>query len=355
MMVHRRLLALAGQLPGPLAAGVAIGWLVMASRVTQAALVGVVLGRIFAGQGLGAVRWRLVMIAVVMVVRGLLVGAREVVVQAVASQIKERVRDRLYGQLVTLGPGHLTRTRTGEAQATVVDGVEALEAYFSRYLPQLVVCLTGPVAVVTWMFTRDVWVGATVAVAVLATPTIPRLWDRLLAERGRSHWTAYAALGAEYLDSMQGMATLKALNAAPGRRRLLRDKADHLFRSTMRQMAVSMIDTGLTTFGVQLGVALAVGVGALRVATGDLDVATLLVLLVLTGECFRPFGELTTYWHAGFLGISAAEGITELLATQPNAPDAPHARALPADAPPRWPSRTCRSPTPGAGIRRWRG
>ncbi len=75
---------------------------------------------------------------------------------------------------------------------------------------------------------------------MLATPLVPRLWDRLLAERGRSHWDAYAALGAEYLDSMQGMATLKSLNAAPGRRQLLRDKADHLFRSTMRQLAVSM-------------------------------------------------------------------------------------------------------------------
>lgn len=185
-------------------------------------------------------------IAVIVVARSVLVWAREVVAQAAAGLIKERLRDRLYGKLIALGPGYLTKTRTGAAQSTVV---EALEAYYSRYLPQLVICLTGPVVLVAWMFSRDVWVGASVLCGVLAVPLVPRLWDRLLAERGREHWDAYSALGAEYLDSMQGMTTLKSLNAVATRRRLLRDKATHLFRSTMRQMAVSLIDTGLTDFG----------------------------------------------------------------------------------------------------------
>lgn len=200
-------------------------WLVMAARVTQAALIGVVLGRIFRGDGFASVTRLLVLTAVIVVVRG------------------------------------------------------------------------------------------------------------VLGVRGREHWESYTELGAEYLDSMQGMTTLKSLNAALARRGLLTAKAVHLFRTTMRQMAVSMIDTGLTTFGVQLGVAVAVGIGAVRVAEGQLDVITLLVLLVLTGECFRPFGELSAYWHAGFLGVPAAEGIADLLAPAP-APDAADARPLPADAAP---------------------
>lgn len=132
-MVHRRLLALAGQLRGPLAAGVLIGWLVMAARVTQAGLIGVVLGRIFAGRPFSDVTGLLWVIAAVVIIRGTLVWGREVVAQAAAGRIKERVRDRLYGKLLRLGPGYLTTTRSGEVQTTVVDGVEALEAYFSRY------------------------------------------------------------------------------------------------------------------------------------------------------------------------------------------------------------------------------
>ena len=332
-MVHRRLLALAGNLRGPVAAGVMVGWVVMSARVAQAALIGVVLGRIFNGQPFSGVAGLLVLLAVIVVVRSVLVWAREVVAQAAAGRIKERLRDRLYGKLIALGPGYLTKTRTGEVQSTVVDGVEALEAYYSRYLPQLVVCLTGPVALVVWMFGRDVWVGASVLCGVLAVPLAPRLWDRLLAERGREHWAAYAALGGEYLDSMRGMATLKSLNAVSDRRHTLTTKAFHLFRSTMRQMAISLIDTGLAAFGVQLGVSLAVGVGAVRLATGHLDVGTLLVLLVLTGECFRPFGELSTYWHAGFFGVSASEGIAKLLDAVPSAPDRPGAGTIDHSAP----------------------
>jgi thiol reductant ABC exporter CydD subunit len=332
-MVHRRLLSLVGDLRGPLAWCVIAGWLVLAARVAQAALVGVVLGRVFGGADFAEVRDLLVIIGAIVVLRGVVVWAREVIAQRAAGQIKERLRDRLYGQLIALGPGHLTRARTGEAQATVVDGVEALEAYYSRYLPQLAICLTGPIVIVAWMFTRDAWVGATVLAGVLAVPLVPRLWDRMLRERGVEHWAEYSAMGAEYLDSMQGMATLKACNAVAGRRRMLADKAHQLFRTTMRQMAVSLIDTGLTTLGTQLGVAIAVGVGAVRVAGGDLDVSTLLILLVLTGECFRPFGELSTFWHAGFLGVSASEGIGTLLGTQPAAPDRAGAAPLPDDAP----------------------
>lgn len=333
MMVHRRLLALADDLRGPLAWSVLVGWIVLAARVAQAALVGVVLGRMFAGHGVADVQGLLVLIAIVVVARGILVWAREVVAQLAAARIKERTRDRLYGRLIELGPGHLAGTRTGEAQATVVDGVEALEAYFSRYLPQLAVCLTGPLLIVAWMLTQDVWVGATVFAGVLIVPLAPRLWDRLLTARGIEHWDAYQAFGSEYLDSMQGMATLKSLNAAGGRRRLLAAKGEHLYRSTMRQLAVSLVDTGLTTFGVQLGVCAAVAIGALRVANGDLDVTTLMVLLVLTGECFRPFGELSMYWHAGFLGVSASQGIAALLDAEAAAPDRHDAIALPADAP----------------------
>jgi len=192
-MIHRRLLSLAGRLRGPLAAGILVGWLVMAARVAQAALVGIVLGMIFTGADVSAVLGLLVAIGAVVVIRGLLVWAREIVVQIAAGRIKKSVRDRLYGTLIALGPGHLTRTRTGEIQATVVDGVEALEAYFSRYLPQLVVCLTGPLVIVAWMLTRDFWVGGTVLVGVLAVLLVPRLWDHLLAERGREHWEAYEA------------------------------------------------------------------------------------------------------------------------------------------------------------------
>lgn len=334
VMLHRTLWRLAGDLRHPLAVGIAVGWALFAVRVAQAVAVGMVLGR-----ALEADRGDLVLPAVVLVAlvlaRAGLVWGRELAAHWCAERVKRTMRDRLVTRLLEVGPGAVVGRRSGEIHASVVDGVEGLEAYYARYLPQLAVALTGPLVVVAWLVSRAPVVGAMVAVAVLAVPLAPRLWDRLLQERGRSHWDAYAGLGADYLDAMQGMTTLKALDATEARGRALRDRAEGLRVATMGQMAVSLVDSGLTVLGTQVGVAVAAGVGAVQVARGDLDLTTLSVVLVLGVECFRPFNELSAQWHAGFLGVSAADGIGRLLAAEPASADQPGAPPLapPVDRP----------------------
>lgn len=329
-LIHRSLLKLAGRIRGPLAVAVAVGLVVFAASVAQAALVGDVLAQIAAGSEFGSVGGSLVWIAVVVVARAGAVWLREMVAVSVSGAVKVRLRDQLYAHVVMLGPGAMAQRRSGDLQSTMVDGVEGLEAYYSRYVPQLLVVLTGPPLVLMWMATQDLVVTSVVIVAVATMPLLPRLFDRLLVSRGRDHWDAYTGLSAEYLDAMQGMTALKAANAAPSTRRSLIVKGQHLFRSTMRQMAVSLVDTGVTEFGIQLGTAVAVGVGAFRVADGQLDLSTLLVLLVMVGVVLRPFRELSAAWHAGFVGVSAAQGIERLLDAGAPSPDPAEPCGLPA-------------------------
>ncbi|MEM9656183.1 MAG: ATP-binding cassette domain-containing protein [Actinomycetota bacterium] len=332
-MLHKTLLRLAGDLRRPLSWGIAIGWGLFAVRVAQAVAIGVVLGAVL-GSEPSTLAWAAPLLVALVVIRGLLIWARAVVSQASAERIKFLLRDRLVGRAIELGPSYMTTQRSGEVQTTVVDGVEGLEAYYSRYLPQLAVALTGPVFVVLWMVGQSMIVGLIVAMAVVSVPILPRLWDRLLAEKGGAHWASYSQLGADYLDAMGGMTTLKALDAAEAKGEELRERSDDLRAATMSMMGVSLIDTGLNAVGAQLGLALAVGVGALEVAQGRLDITTLSVLLVLTIECFRPFTELARQWHAGYLGISAADGIDALLNAEPLSPDTPDAGELSLDATP---------------------
>jgi thiol reductant ABC exporter CydD subunit len=319
--LHRSLIALAGEIRRPLAVSVCVGLGVFGLLVLQAVIVGHVLGQIASGASFGEVSDWLWLVVGVVLVRAVLLWCRELVAMWTAAVVKVRLRDRLFSQLVTLGPGFLTAQRSGKVQSTLVDGVEGLEAYYSRYLPQLLVVAVGPPLVLVWIATQDVVIAGVVFLAMLSIPTLPRLVDRVLVSRGRDHWDAYTELSAEYLDAMQGMTTLKAANASTHRRSALIDKGQHLFRSTMRQMAVSLVDSGVTELGVQIGTAVAVGVGAFRVANGDLDVDTLVIMLVLVGVVFRPFRELSAAWHAGFLGVSAASGIAELLHATPPSPD----------------------------------
>ena len=330
--IHRSLLTLAGRLRGPLAVSVGVGLFAFALLVAQAGLVGAVLGDIIFGADAGQVTSSLVLVAAVLIARAVTVWLRELVAVWTAATVKVRLRDELYGRLVELGPGFLAGHRSGQVQSTIVDGVEGLEAYYSRYLPQLVTVAIGPPLVLAWVAGRDPVIAGVVAIAIVSIPVLPRMWDRVLMRRGEDHWEAYSNLSAEYLDAMQGMTTLKAANATAARRTGLIAQGLHLFRSTMRQLAVSLIDSGSTELGIQVGTSVALAIGAYRVANGDLDVPTLLVLLILVSVVFRPFRELSAAWHAGFLGVSASTGIAGLLGAEAPSPDRHDAVEVPAGA-----------------------
>ncbi|MBL7499676.1 ABC transporter ATP-binding protein [Frankia sp. CN7] len=326
MTLHRRLLRLAGPFRGPLAVTVLVGLAITGTQLAQAFAAATVLARLFGGATFADVVVPLVVMAGIIALRAGLVLGRELAARRTGAVVTAGMRTRLLDQVAALGPGHLARERSGTAASTVVDGVDGLEAYYSRYLPQVVVAAVTVLTVCGWLASRDVVVAATVAAVALAIPVVPRLWDRALTARGHDHWAAYADLNAEYVDAMQGMTTLKTFDTAVVRRDALEGKAWHLYRSTMRSMRISLVETGLTAFGQSLGVAAATAVAAGRVATGALPATDLFFVLLLAIACFRPFRELTMYWHAGYLGVSAAERIGELYATVPEVTERPDAR-----------------------------
>ncbi|QSB16822.1 ABC transporter ATP-binding protein [Natronosporangium hydrolyticum] len=313
MMVHRRLLRLAGDIRGALAVNVILGLLVLASYAVQAVLVAWIFLLLLEGNELAAILPPLTGLLAMIALRSGLHYVSEIAAQRTAHAVKERIRGRLYAKLLQLGPGYLTRSRSGDVRTTLVDGVEALEAYYSRYLPTVAVALLGPAGILAYLATRDPLSAAVIAVSIVLVLVVPRLWDRMLARSGEVHWQRYGQLSSDYLDAMQGMTTLKAFNAVARERQTLADRARRLYHATMRYLGVSLFDSSITAFGLLAGPAIAIGLGAIRVANGALDLFTLLVLLVLARECFRPLGDLSKYWHAGYTGITSSKQIEALL------------------------------------------
>ena len=328
MMVHRKMLALTEGARARMALTVALGLAISGTFVAQGVVVALVVSRILAGEPWTGALALVGIVALLAALRALLLRWRETSSMLTAAEVKVALRQRLYRVLLALGPGYLERTRTGTVQSTLVDGVEALEAYLGYYLPQSVVAVAVPLAVVAYLCVLSPLVGGIVLVCVLAVPLVPRLWDGLLGDYGRRHWRAYTDLNAQFVDSMQGMVTLKALNASERRGWVLRNAALALYRATMAQLAISMIRNGVVGLAMSAGVAMAVAVGAFQVADGALDLAGLLVVLFLTGECFRPLVELDSYWHKGYLGVSAATGIFALLEAKPEVADREAARSI---------------------------
>ena len=329
MMVHRKMLALTEGVRARVALTVALGLAISATFIAQGVAVALAVSRILAGEPWTGALALVGAVALLAALRALLLRWREMSSMLTAAEVKVALRQRLYGVLLALGPGYLERRRTGTVQSTLVDGVEALESYMGYYLPQSMVALAVPLAVVAGICVLSPLVGVVVLVCVLAVPLVPRLWDGLLGEYGQRHWRAYTDLNAQFVDSMQGMVTLKALGAGERRGRILQNAALALYRATMSQLAISMIRNGVVGLAMSAGVALAVAVGAFQVADGALNLAGLLVVLFLTGECFRPLVELDSYWHKGYLGVSASTGIFALLEAKPEVTDRAAAPAHP--------------------------
>ena len=321
MMIHRRIVGLTVGVRRLLALSIALGLAVSATWVAQGVLIALIVRRILDGDGWTAIAGFVTAVAGLTLLRAALIFAREVLAKKVAAVVKTKLRGRLFAQLLLLGPGYLEHTETGKVQSALVDGVEALESYVGYYLPQAVVSVVVPLSIVGVVLVLDPLIGVVVLACALAVPLIPRIWDGLLGEYGQRHWAAYSSLDAQFVDSMQGMVTLKALNASERRGKELRGASQALYRATMAQLSISMIRNGLVGFAMSAGVALAVGIGSFQAAVAELSIAALLVVLFLSAECFRPLVELDVYWHAGYMGISASVGIFDLLDTKPEVHD----------------------------------
>ena len=314
---------------------VALGLAISGTFIAQGVVVALVVSRILSGEPWTGALALVGVVALLAALRMALLRWREMSSMLTAAEVKTALRQRLYAALLALGPGYMERTRTGTVQSTLVDGVEALEAYMGYYLPQSIVAVVVPLVIVAYICVLSPLVGMVVLVCVLAVPLAPRLWDGLLGQYGQRHWRAYTDLNAQFVDSMQGMVTLKAFNASERRGRILQDAALALYRATMAQLSISMIRNGVVGLAMSAGVAMAVAVGAFQVAGGALTLAGLLVVLFLSWECFRPLVELDSYWHKGYMGVSASTGIFALLEAKPEVadPDAAPPRPDPSSAP----------------------
>ncbi len=327
MMLDLRLIKLTAPLWKYVVLTTLIGLAVTGAYVAQGLLIARVVASIFNRSAFELILPFIAWLLFSLIVLAFLQWAREMSAMATAAAVKQNLRKRLYAHLLALGPGYLERNRTGAVQSTLVDGVEGLEAYTGYYIPQMAIVILAPIGILAYLATIDWVVSALIATALLIVAAGPRIYQRWLGERGLRHWDDYSAMNAQFLDSMQGMVTLKAFQASQRRGEELRANSEQLYRSTMAQMAISLAGTGITGLGMMAGTALAVGAGAWGVISGRLAAEQLFIVLFLAGECLRPLAQLDRYWHQGFLGISAATGIFGLLNAKSEVQNPPVAAA----------------------------
>jgi ATP-binding cassette subfamily C protein CydD len=320
VIVHPELRRAARHAQRPLLAATVLQGAVTLAHLAQAVLLAVALADVARGETdrlpllLGGV------LAVVAARAGLGQWQRHTATRA-GARVRVRLRDELLTHLGRLGPAHLTSARAGAVRTTLVDGVEGVDAYVSRYLPQLLITLTVPPLLLAALAAVEPVALLGLVPALLLGLFGPRAWDRLLAKRGKEHWDTYEQLGADYLEALQGMPALRAAGAVGRTRERLEERSAALHRATVAKLRVSLVDTGLTDLAIQGGTVAAALLACWSAVTGSTTPTGTYLMLLLASECFRPVRDLSREWHAGYLGVSAADGLAALRTADPVVPD----------------------------------
>lgn len=280
-------------------------------------LASVITDAFIGGAGLGDLRGRLIALAGTLGGRAVLSWLAEVTAQRASAAVKSELRMRLLRKVVDLGPRWLTGERSGELTTLATRGIDALDDYFSRYLPQLVLVCIVPLVVAARMLAAD-WLSALIVIVTL--PLIPifmvlvGLTTKKLVAR---QWATLQSLAHHSLDVLSGLGTLKAFNRSRAQVATIASLATRQRKATLATLRIAFLSSLVLELLATLSVALvAVSVG-LRLVDGRLELQTALLVLILAPEAYLPLRLLGAHYHASAEGLAAADQVFEVLDREP--------------------------------------
>ncbi|WDG30050.1 thiol reductant ABC exporter subunit CydD [Streptomyces sp. CA-278952] len=303
-----------------LAAVVALGLVGALLVIAQAMLIAeIVVGGFEGGLTVTALRTPLLLLAAVALGRAFVAWLTELAAHRASAAVKSELRGRLLERAARLGPDWLSGQRTGSLVALATRGIDALDDYFARYLPQLGLAVVVPVAVLARIVTED-WVSA--AIIVVTLPLIP-LFMILIGWATQSRmdrqWQLLSRLSGHFLDVVAGLPTLKVFGRAKAQAESIRTITSDYRRATLRTLRIAFLSSFALELLATLSVALVAVTIGMRLVHGELDLYTGLVVLILAPEAYLPIRQVGAQYHAAAEGLSAAEEIFTVLETAPRA------------------------------------
>ncbi len=306
---------------GALGLCVVIGLAAVVASLVRLALFGWLIALVLHAAPLDALMLPGLFAIAAIVARAMLERLRARIASETTAAVQTTLRAALYDQVVALGPAYFSGARTGDVSVTLIDSVTQLETFFGRYMPQLLIAGLTPLAIFAFGWWLDPVIAGVLLVAALGALWLPTLlhWREHDAAIARSK--AHRAYAADFLDALQGLATLKAFGQSETYAQRLAARTWELTRATMRVLATSTATRGITDGCIAIGTAAAFVIGASRVSSGAMELSALVILLLVGTEMFRPMRELRELLHTGMLGQAAAVGIRRLLAARPTIAD----------------------------------
>ena len=312
--IDPRLLRRARSSSGFLVVCVVIGLAIAACVLGQAVTLAAAISRVFlGGADFREIGKLLVLLAALTAVRAGLAYLQETAAARASAVVKSQLRDGLLRRAVEGGPSWLSEHRTGEITQLATRGVEALDAYFARYLPQLVLtAITSPMFVVA-IWATD-WISGLVIALTLPIVLLFMVLAGLSAQRRTNEqWRTLERLSNHFLDVVEGLTTLRVFGRARAQRRAVESVTHEYRRTTMGVLRLSFLSSFVLELFASLSVAIvAVQVG-LRLIGGNIELEIALIVLLLAPEAFQPLRTLGASYHAAAEGRAVTQRILDIL------------------------------------------
>jgi thiol reductant ABC exporter CydD subunit len=273
----------------------------------------VVAGAFVDGRGLAQLRRPMALLLVVVALRAILAWSSDVAADRCSAQVKAMLRNALVERAAVLGRDGTPVTRSGDVVTLAVEGVDALDAYFGRYLPQLVLAVTVPVTILIAVLRVD-WVSAVILAVTL--PVIP-VFMALIGMATRAHTDrqlrTLQVLSGRFLEVVRGLTTLKVFGRSRAQAEAIAEVTHRYRERLMATLRITFLSSLALELLASVSVAIvAVAVG-LRLLAGHLDFKPALFVLVLAPEAYLPLRQLGAEYHASAEGVSAAEQVFDVL------------------------------------------
>ena len=238
----------------------------------------------------------------------------------VAVRVKNHLRQEVLAKIVRLGPARLSVERSGEITAVLTQGLDSLDAYFSQFLPQLVLAALVPLCVFFFVFPLD-WISG--LILILTAPLLPIFMILIgsTAEKlTRKQWGALSLMSAQFLETLQGLTALKALNQTQSAEERLRSVSERYRKTTLEVLRVTFLSSLALELMATISVAVVAVQMGLRLLAGGIGFEQALFILVVAPDFYLPLRQLGMKFHSASAGVSAARRIFEILDLPEEAP-----------------------------------
>ncbi len=316
-MIDKRLMRLVGNVKKRIAGNVLLQWVSLLCNIFIALLIAHVLEAALSGSlRVNSLPLPILGVAAVLAVRWICAGRASDLAFQASNRVKRVLRGRIYAKLLSLGRGYTETISTGSAVQIASEGVEQLEMFFSRYLPQLFYAVLAPVTLCAVLAVCHLRISLLLLLFVPLIPVIIILIQKLAKRLMSKYWGMYTDLGDGFLENLQGLTVLKTYGADGYKNEQMNERAERFRKITMRVLVMQLNSIAVMDLVAYGGAAVGAALSVAAYRAGQLSPGQTLALILLAAEFFIPMRQLGSYFHIAMNGMAVSARMFELLETE---------------------------------------